>query len=205
MIISFVSFFVFSGFAFAYTRIPVGDSITSPVTISFYRDDPTSDMPDWFQVGFSNVNYYSIDPASDTTDYYGTCFPVNETDLKTDIFNFSVGETIKVISLQGFTDSNCQNVADDGFGHIAFKNFEGDGAYTIFTIIQNIQTASVGLFTFVSATDTAQTGGLLSENVLPSISSLWPLVAIILTVPIVFYILHEIIKLFNLKDKKRKK
>ena len=70
----------------------------------------------------------------------------------------------------------------------------------IFQIPQQNQT-----FYFLDRNQALQINNNLSDTISPSVSLLWPIMLIVVGIPLTFYVLNEIIKLFKFREKKEKK
>jgi hypothetical protein len=76
-----------------------------------------------------------------------------------------------------------------------------DGVGTTFTILDKPPPPVSQVFSFVSRSITNMSGNNLSAVLIPSITSLWPILLILLGIILTFYVLNKIIEIFKLFKK----
>jgi hypothetical protein len=160
--------------AVSYSRTPAGTSITSPVSISA----SVSDISKYeFQPLTNSYNFFA-ERTDDFLFWSDECFLTSDLSVLAHI-SIPVGTEIKKIGVYGFHNEDCTNASGGGFLQ---PNTD------VFTIISGGGIPSLFSVPMASSSDMVASVGTLFTD-------LWVIIAIVIGIPLAFYIIQRVIAL----------
>lgn len=184
-----ISFVTQANASITYTRTPTGNLVTFPVTFNVSVDD-------FSDFGFSpDVNVYRIDLEGDYADgdFFGTCFASTTLSISQTLNqgegDFEIGDRIKGVYIDPAVGSEDPNDCDTWTR--AGIYIEGQPENTenpIITFVSGVPSKILNIATASSSDILASTGTLITD--------LWQILAIVIGIPLTFYVIPKIIAFF---------